>query len=142
MRCAIGALTSCEGAVLQQRLDSEGTFWNARGLFPHTHKKTTWAAIILLSLVFFVVICLSFFNWNALRPALGRVITAKIGRAASIDGDLKIHLWSWNPTAEVNGLRLKNPNWADNDLVFGANRVLVHPEASGRLMAFPCRSAE
>jgi AsmA family protein len=90
-----------------------------------THTKTTWAGIILLSLVLVVVISLSFFNWNLLRPALGRVITAKTGRSASIDGDLTVHLWSWNPTVEVNGLRLKNPKWADRDLMFGAKRITI-----------------
>ena len=98
-----------------------------------THAKTKWAGIILLSLVLVVVIFLSFFNWNLLRPALGRVITAKTGRSASIDGDLKVHLWSWNPTAEVNGLRLKNPKWADNDLMFGAKRITISVSL-GRLL--------
>jgi hypothetical protein len=97
-----------------------------------THTKTKWAGIVLLSLVL-VVIFLSFFNWNSLRPALGRVITAKTGRPASIDGDLKVHLWSWNPTAEVNGLSLKNPKWADRDLMFAAKRITISVSL-GRLL--------
>jgi uncharacterized protein involved in outer membrane biogenesis len=101
--------------------------------FFRTHAKTKWAGIVLLSLVLVVVIFLSFFNWNSLRPALGRVITAKTGRPASIDGDLKVHLWSWNPTAEVNGLSLKNPKWADRDLMFGAKRITISVSL-GRLL--------
>jgi uncharacterized protein involved in outer membrane biogenesis len=98
-----------------------------------THTKTKWVGIILLSLVLVVVIFLFFFNWNLLRPALGREITAKTGRSASIDGDLKVHLWSWNPTAEVNGLRLKNPQWADRDLMFDAKRITISVSV-GRLL--------
>jgi AsmA family protein len=98
-----------------------------------THTKTKWAGIVLFSLVLVVIIFLSFFNWNSLRPALGRVITAKTGRAASIDGDLKIQLWSWNPTAEINGLSLKNPKWADRDLMFGAKRITISVSL-GRLL--------
>jgi len=94
----------------------------------HTHKITAWAGLILLSLALLLVIFLSLFDWNALRPALGRVITAKTGRSASIEGDLKVHLWSWNPTAEVNGLRLRNPKWADRDLMFGAKRSTINLE--------------
>src|ERR1017187_10400825 len=101
--------------------------------FFRTHPQTKWAGIILLSLVLVVVIFLSFFNWNLLRPALARVITAKTGRPASIDGDLKVHLWSWNPTAEVNGLSLKNPKWANRDLMFGVKRITLSVSL-GRLL--------
>jgi AsmA family len=38
---------------------------------------------------------------------------------------LKVHLWSWNPTAEINGLTLKNPPWADRDLMFGAKQITL-----------------
>src|ERR1700692_4130677 len=98
-----------------------------------THTKTKWAGIVLFSLVLIVIIFLSFFNWNSLRPALGRVITAKTGRPASIDGDLKIHLWAWNPTVEANRLSLKNPKWADRDLMFGAKRITISVSL-GRLL--------
>jgi len=101
--------------------------------FFRAHKKTKWGGIILLSFVLVVVIFLSFFDWNLLRPALGRVITAKTGRSASIDGDLRVQLWSWNPTAEINGLRLRNPKWADRDLMFGAKRITVSVSV-GRLL--------
>jgi AsmA family protein len=101
--------------------------------FFRTRTKTKWAGIVLFSLVLVVVIFLSFFNWNSFRPALGRMITAKTGRPASIDGDLKVHLWSWNPTAEVNGLGLKNPKWADRDLMFGAKRITISVSL-GRLL--------
>jgi AsmA family protein len=93
--------------------------------FFRTHKKTKWAGIIVVGLLLALVIFTSFFNWNLLRPALAREITAKTGRPASIDGDLKVHLWSWNPSAEVNGLSLKNPPWAHRDLMFGAKRITI-----------------
>jgi AsmA family protein len=38
---------------------------------------------------------------------------------------LKVHLWSWNPAAEINGLTLKNPPWADRDLMFGAKQITL-----------------
>ncbi len=90
-----------------------------------THPKPMWAGIALVGVVLGVVILVSLFDWNSLRPALGRLITAKTGRPASIDGDLKVQLWSWNPTAEINGLRLKNPKWADRELMFAAKRITV-----------------
>ncbi|MDP9011961.1 MAG: AsmA family protein [Pseudomonadota bacterium] len=90
-----------------------------------THKKAKWAGIVILGLLVLVIACLSLFDWNALRPMVARRITAATGRPASIDGDLKVHLWSWNPSAEVNDLKLENPKWADRDLMFGAKRITL-----------------
>ena len=72
-----------------------------------------------------VVLAVSFLDWNSLRPPLARAITRATGRATFIDGDLKVHPWSWNPSADVNGLRLENPAWADRRIMFGAKRIHV-----------------
>jgi len=101
--------------------------------FFRTHKKAKWTGTIVLGLLLVVVVVLSVFDWNSLRPMLTREITAKTGRPASIDGDLKVHLWSWNPSAEVNGLRLENPKWAERSLMFGAKRITISVSL-GRLL--------
>ena len=93
--------------------------------FFSSHPKLKWTGIVILALVLASGIFLAFFNWNLLRPALARKITAETGRRAAIDGDLKVHLWSWNPTAEVNGLSVENPPWADRHLMFGAKRITI-----------------
>src|SRR5450631_4070402 len=97
------------------------------------HWRST-IALALVSAILLLVICvLAFIDWYMLRPVIARHITAKTGRAATIDGDLKVHLWSWNPTAEINGLTLKNPPWADRELMFGAKRITVSVSL-GRLL--------
>jgi uncharacterized protein involved in outer membrane biogenesis len=97
------------------------------------HGKAKAAAIIVGGLVLLIICILAFMDWNMLRPLLARNITAKTGRAASLDGDLRVHLWSWTPSAEINGLTLKNPPWADRDLMFGAKRITVSVSL-GRLL--------
>jgi uncharacterized protein involved in outer membrane biogenesis len=89
------------------------------------HRKSTVAAIVVGSVLLLIICVLVFIDWNLLRPLVARDISAKTGRAASIDGDLKVHLWSWAPSAEINGLTLKNPPWADRDLMFRAKRITV-----------------
>jgi AsmA family protein len=101
--------------------------------FFRTHKKAKWTGIVVLGLLLAIGIFLAFFDWNLLRPALAREITAKTGRPASIGGNLKVHLWSWNPTVAVDGLNLKNPPWADRDLMFGAKRITISVSL-GRLL--------
>jgi uncharacterized protein involved in outer membrane biogenesis len=101
--------------------------------FFRTHPKTKWTGITALGLLAVVVIFLALFDWNLLRGPLARKITAATGRETSINGDLKVHLWSWNPSAEVNDLRINNTPWADRDLMFGAKRISVSVSL-GRLL--------
>jgi uncharacterized protein involved in outer membrane biogenesis len=71
------------------------------------HRKSTVAAIVVGGFFLTVICILAFLDWNKLRPPLAREITAKTRRPASIDDVLKVHLWSWTPSAEINGLALK-----------------------------------
>jgi AsmA family protein len=90
-----------------------------------THPRIKWAGVIVLGLVLILVVAVALFDWNSLRPMVENRITAVTGRPAHIDGDLKVHIWSWNPTAQVNGIRLENPSWADRKLMFAAKRITI-----------------
>jgi uncharacterized protein involved in outer membrane biogenesis len=98
-----------------------------------THKKTAWAAAIAGALVFALILFLVLFDWNMLRPLVAKEITAKTGRAASIEGDLKVHLFSWTPSADIQSVTLKNPPWADREVMFGAKQISVSVSL-GRLL--------
>jgi uncharacterized protein involved in outer membrane biogenesis len=65
-------------------------------------------AVLALAIVVFLLL----FDWNWLRGPIGRYASARTGRAVRLDGDLKVHLLSWTPTAVVGGLRIGNPAWA------------------------------
>ncbi len=83
------------------------------------------AALVAACVVVALAVFLSLFDWNLLRPALARAITAKTGRATVIHGNLKVHLWSWNPSVEVDRILLANPDWASNSTMFSAESVTV-----------------
>lgn len=101
--------------------------------FFRSHKPLRWIAAIMGGFFLLIVLILAFANWNSLRPAVARAITAKTGRAAAINGDLKVRLFSLNPSAEINGLTLKNPPWADQELMFAAKRIALSVSL-GRLL--------
>jgi uncharacterized protein involved in outer membrane biogenesis len=101
--------------------------------FFRTHRKTQWTMLGVVGVLLAIAIFLALFDWNLLRPALAARITAATGRPTSIDGDLKVHPWSWNPSAEVNGLTLENPPWADRRNMFSAKRITISVSL-GRLL--------
>jgi uncharacterized protein involved in outer membrane biogenesis len=101
--------------------------------FPAVHTRLRGLAIAFGALLVALVLFLTLFNWNYFRPTLAHLIAEKTGRPASIDGNLTVHLWSWNPGAEVDGLTLHNPRWAANDVMFHADRLSVSVSL-GRLL--------
>ena len=72
-----------------------------------------------------LVVAVALFDWNALRGPIGRAITAKTGHQTTIDGNLSAHLWSWDPTFTVEGLNIRNPDWADQQPMLGVKRLVL-----------------
>jgi AsmA family protein len=89
------------------------------------HRKTRWVGLVLTALVLILVLFLIFFDWNYFKPTLARVISEKTGRPTVIQGNLSVHVWSWEPSAEVDGLTMKNPPWAEREVMFHADRLIV-----------------
>ncbi len=97
------------------------------------HKGLSWTLGSVATLLLALIIFLALFDWNWARGPIARMITAKTGRPASIDGNLKVHLFSWTPSADVEGLHIGNPDWAKQPLMFGAQHIDVSVSL-GRLL--------
>ncbi|MBI1686365.1 AsmA family protein [Caulobacter hibisci] len=66
------------------------------------------ALLILAAIVAFIV----WFDWNMLRGPVGRFASTQLHREVRIDGDLRVHPWSFSPKAEAYGLFVGQPDWA------------------------------
>ena len=64
-------------------------------------------------------------DWNLLKHPLERAASAKSGRPVRIDGDLKVHIWSWTPTVTLNGLSVGNPPWEANRPMIQLERAQI-----------------
>lgn len=60
--------------------------------------------VLIAALLLFV----TFADWNAFRGPIGRLASAATGREIVIQGDLRVHPWSWTPEIRVKGLRIGN----------------------------------
>jgi uncharacterized protein involved in outer membrane biogenesis len=67
---------------------------------------------LLGAVILAVILFLLFADWNALRGPIGRYASARLHREVVLAGDLKVHPWSWTPSASVERLRIGNPAWA------------------------------
>jgi len=53
------------------------------------------------------------------------MISRDIERSVSINGNLRVHLLSWTPSAEVDGLTIGIPDWAGKDNMIELPRLYV-----------------
>ena len=97
------------------------------------HPKTRGFLIVLGTLVLLIVLFSLFFDWNHFRPTLARIISEKTGRHTVIRGNLRVHLWSFEPSAEIDGLTMDNPPWAQHAVMFTADELTVSVSL-GRLL--------
>ncbi|WP_334164280.1 AsmA family protein [Phenylobacterium sp.] len=67
---------------------------------------------IAATLAVAVAILIAIWDWNWFRGPIARYASAKMHREVTIAGDLNVHLWSWQPSATVDRIRIANPAWA------------------------------
>lgn len=65
----------------------------------------------LAALVGIFVLVLATLDWNAMRGPLSRYLSSRLEREVRIDGDLDVTLFSWTPSATLNGLVVQQPDW-------------------------------
>jgi AsmA family protein len=93
--------------------------------FWRRHKIFKWVLVSVAALCVVLILVVSLLDWNALRGPVARAISAKTGYPASIDGNLSVHLWSWNPTVTVEGLNMQGARWAAEGRMLNVQKAIV-----------------
>jgi uncharacterized protein involved in outer membrane biogenesis len=70
-----------------------------------------WMAGSTAGVTLLILLALYLFNWNMLRGPIARFASDATGRNVRIDGDLKVHLLTWQPRVSVEGLKVSQPAW-------------------------------
>jgi uncharacterized protein involved in outer membrane biogenesis len=76
------------------------------------HRRLRLGMAISAAVAALIVVLIILFDWNMLRGPIARFASAQTGREVRIDGDLKVKLFSWSPTARVGGVSIGEPAWA------------------------------
>ncbi|ESQ88412.1 hypothetical protein ABENE_16305 [Asticcacaulis benevestitus DSM 16100 = ATCC BAA-896] len=67
------------------------------------------AAVVLVLGV--IILFLAQPNWNWARPMVASIASGRLYRPVHIDGNLRVHLFSFAPSATIGGLRIGQPDW-------------------------------
>jgi AsmA family protein len=81
-----------------------------------SNKALAWTGGVMAVLVVAIIAFLMWFDWNKLRGPIGRYASARIHREVVIEGDLKVRLLTWSPSATVYKLRVGQPTWAKGQM--------------------------
>ena len=80
---------------------------------------------VLAVIAIAVAILVAIWDWNWFRSPLASYASARMHRPVTISGDLHVHLWSWTPSATVDGVHIANPAWAGKGEMADINRIAV-----------------
>ncbi|WP_293394013.1 AsmA family protein [Phenylobacterium sp. RIFCSPHIGHO2_01_FULL_69_31] len=94
-------------------------------LTPPTKKALGWTGGILAVLALAIAILILIWDWNWFRGPLERIASARMHREVTIAGDLNVNLWSWRPSATVDGISIANPAWAGQGKMGTIDRLRV-----------------
>ncbi|MBV9992761.1 MAG: AsmA family protein [Alphaproteobacteria bacterium] len=74
-----------------------------------------WAATVFVVVLLSAVAWLYFLDWNTMRGPVGRYLSHRLGREVKIEGDLKVHLFTWTPNLTADRVTVRNPDWVSKD---------------------------
>jgi uncharacterized protein involved in outer membrane biogenesis len=84
-----------------------------------------WTGGVFLALALAAAILAAIWDWNWFRGPVAAIASGRMHRQVSIDGDLRVHLWSWQPSATVDRVRIANPAWAGPGAVADIDRIAL-----------------
>ena len=89
------------------------------------HPGWRWVGIILGAFIILLLLFLTFMDWNLLKHPIERMASAKLGRSVVIAGPLTVHIWSWTPTVDLDGLTVGNPPWENGPPLLQMKRLEI-----------------
>jgi uncharacterized protein involved in outer membrane biogenesis len=78
-----------------------------------------------LALALIVAFIVALWDWNWFRGPLAQVMANRMHRSVTITGDLRIHPFSWQPSATVDGVHVGNPKWVGPGELADIGRIAV-----------------
>jgi uncharacterized protein involved in outer membrane biogenesis len=78
---------------------------------PRTRAALRWTGIVVGAVVALLLLTLALIDWSSLKGPVERFASERSGRPVSIAGNLNVRVWSWTPSATVEGLTIGSAPW-------------------------------
>ena len=88
-------------------------------------KALTITGAVVAVIAIAVAILIAIWDWNWFRGPLASFASARMHRPVTISGNLHVHLWSWTPSATVDGVHVADPAWAGKGKMADIGRIAV-----------------
>lgn len=102
-----------------------------------SRRALSWTGALLAVLAIGIAVLVAVWDWNWLRGPIERLASARLHRPVTITGDLNADIWSRQPSATLDGVRIANPAWAGGKEMANVRRITVKirlvPLLSGRI---------
>jgi uncharacterized protein involved in outer membrane biogenesis len=85
----------------------------------------SWTGAVLVILAIGIAILVALWDWNWFRGPIERMASARLHRQVTITGDLNADIWSWQPSATIDGVHIANPAWAGGQEMGNVRRIAV-----------------
>lgn len=90
-----------------------------------SRKAMYWTGGVLAGLAIIVAILIAIWDWNWFRGPLAHYASARMHREVTIAGDLHVDIFSWQPSATIDGVRIANPAWRAGQPMADIQRIAV-----------------
>jgi hypothetical protein len=94
------------------------TEWQWGGFF-------RWFGIAFAGGLLILLIALITLDWNTMRGPVSRLASARLGRPVAIDGNLRVHLFSFTPWMTAEHVRVGNPNWLAQSEMAHVDKLII-----------------
>ena len=88
-------------------------------------RALVWTGGVLLALAVVAAVLAAIWDWNWFRGPVASIASGRMHRQVTITGDLRVHPWSWQPSATVDGVHVANPAWAGKASLADIDRIAV-----------------
>jgi len=100
-------------------------------------RALVWTAGVFLLIAVAAALLAALWDWNWFRGPVSAIASGRMHRQVTIGGDLKVHLWSWQPSATADRVTIANPAWAGAGNLADIDRIALQirlvPLFTGRL---------
>jgi uncharacterized protein involved in outer membrane biogenesis len=90
-----------------------------------SQKTVRWTGAVLAILAIAIAVLIAIWDWNWFRGPIERLASARLHRQVTITGDLNADIWSWQPSATIDGVHIVNPAWAGGREMGNVQRISV-----------------